>query len=81
MWGAAIPDLEHVSDSMEGMRSTLTPFIAGKQLPMARDVMDNIAEHGAGRYSHWLAYLYFAPLDDVDPNGAPIEILYRGEGA
>jgi SAM-dependent methyltransferase len=81
MWGAAIPDLEHVSDSMEGMRSTLTPFIAGKQLPMARDVMDNIAEHGAGRYSHWLAYLYFAPLDDVDANGAPIEILYRGEGA
>jgi 2-polyprenyl-3-methyl-5-hydroxy-6-metoxy-1,4-benzoquinol methylase len=77
MWGAAIPELEKASDSMEGQFSTLTPFIDGKQLPLGREVMDNIAAHGAGRYSHWLAYLYFAPIEDVDPNGRPIEILHR----
>ena len=77
MWGVAIPDLEGASDSMEGLKSTLTPFIAGKQLPLGREVMDNIAAHGAGRYSHWLAYLYFATMDGAAPSAAPIEILYR----
>lgn len=80
MWGVAIPDLESVSDSMEGLRSTVTPFIGGAQLPFGREVMDNIAAHGAGRYSHWLAYLYFATLDGAPPTTA-IEILYRAESA
>jgi 2-polyprenyl-3-methyl-5-hydroxy-6-metoxy-1,4-benzoquinol methylase len=79
MWGVALPDLERSSDSMEGQKSTLTPFIGGKQLPLGREVMDNIAAHGAGRYSHWLAYLYFATLDSAAPDNQPLDILYRTE--
>jgi 2-polyprenyl-3-methyl-5-hydroxy-6-metoxy-1,4-benzoquinol methylase len=79
MWFASVADLQDQCDSMDGLKSNVTPFIAGKQLPMARAVMDDIAEHGGGRYSHWLACLYFSTVDGSDPNksAASLEILYR----
>jgi 2-polyprenyl-3-methyl-5-hydroxy-6-metoxy-1,4-benzoquinol methylase len=79
MWFANVPDLQDQCDSVEGLKSDITPFLGGKQLPMARAVMDEIAEHGGGRYSHWLACLYFSTVDGSDPNqsAAPLEILYR----
>lgn len=78
LWQASLPELEHVSDSMAGLNSRLTPFCDGKQLPIGRAGHEDIAVLGDGRYSHWQAYLYFALVGDGDPNAAAsFEILYH----
>lgn len=79
MWEVHLPDLEHITDSVAGLNSTVTPFWAGKQLTLGRATHADITRHGGGRYSHWLAYLYFSLPDNSDPNASdgPLEILYH----
>lgn len=83
MWEASLPDLEQASDSVAGLNSTVTPFHGGKQLLLARATHADIMKHGAGRYSHWLANLYFSLPDNSDPNASetPLEILYHDRPA
>jgi hypothetical protein len=43
-------------------------FEDGVQLALPHSIHDDIANHGAGRFSHWGAQLLFAPSDNKDPN-------------
>jgi 2-polyprenyl-6-hydroxyphenyl methylase/3-demethylubiquinone-9 3-methyltransferase len=69
LWDKAVPELAEVSDnSAERRRSPVFVFENDRQLSTPHALHDDIANFGAGRFSHWESSLYFSTTDGSDPN-------------
>jgi len=71
MWNWAMPEYASVADDAlqaRGLRSPVYLFENGEQLPVPFALHDDIRQTGQGRFSHWGDFMYFAPLDNGDPN-------------
>ena len=66
---AVLPECTDTSDDMDHpRRSRLMLFENDLPIGFAHQTLADIAEHGAGRYSHWRQSLIFSSTDGTDPN-------------
>jgi hypothetical protein len=69
MWRTVLEDIAELGDRMgDGQRSGVMLFENGRPLPHPHSYHRDIAQHGAGRFSHWESEFYFSTLDGSDPN-------------
>jgi hypothetical protein len=69
MWRAVVEDLAELGDRMgDGERSSVMLFENGRALPHPHSYHRDIAQYGAGRFSHWESEFYFSTHDGSDPN-------------
>jgi 2-polyprenyl-6-hydroxyphenyl methylase/3-demethylubiquinone-9 3-methyltransferase len=66
---AAAPDLSEIADTPRRPdRSPVGVFEDGRQLPFPHATHRDIAQYGAGRFSHWSEHIFFSSLDNTNPN-------------
>ena len=65
-----IGEFIHVADSVRGRqeRSPVFLFEDDEQLPYPHSIHEHIRKIGAGRFSHWDIWIYFATSDNSNPN-------------
>jgi 2-polyprenyl-3-methyl-5-hydroxy-6-metoxy-1,4-benzoquinol methylase len=68
MYSTSFPELKHLADTLPNPdRSPVFVFEDERQLSFPHSIHDDIAEHGAGRFSHWGEELVFSASDNSDP--------------
>lgn len=75
---APLPEEAPAGDDLNDVRRSSTRlFENGVELGPAHSVIDEIAEKGNGRYSHWQRWVYFSSSDGSDPrtNGYEYYVL------
>ncbi len=84
MWSAQVPELAHLGDGAPGGgRSPVFVFEDGRQLAFPYSAHRDIAQAGAGRFSHWDERLFFSTSDNSNPNrnGRAYRFIYPAETA
>lgn len=68
-YGVKFSDLTHLADnsSSSGDTSPVFVFEGPDQLQFPHSLHDQIAQYGAGRFSHWGDYVLFSSSDNSDP--------------
>ena len=83
MWSVSMPDLFHLADNAPTAkgRSPVFVFEDGEQLTLPHSIHDDIANYGAGRFSHWGDAVYFSTSDNTNPNenGRVYRLIYPAE--